>query len=111
MALAAGITRTQMSCLIAIEETGSFRAAARLLGIGDASLQRAARTLEQNLGGKLYKRTAASVKTTDVGKEFAKRLKNVSSQITAMVDVLRSLRAAKGKVRHHRRPAARSQRS
>ena len=87
-ALAAGITRTQMRCLIAIEETGSFRAAARMLGIGDASLQRAARTLEQNLGAKLYKRTGSSVKTTDAGKEFAKRLQNVNSQITAMVDVL-----------------------
>jgi DNA-binding transcriptional LysR family regulator len=88
LALAAGITRTQMRCLIAIEETGSFRAAARVLGIGDASLQRAARTLEQNLGAKLYKRTGSSVKTTDAGREFAKRLTNVSNQIAAMVDVL-----------------------
>jgi len=96
-ALAAGITRTQMRCLIAIEETGSFRAAARMLNIGEASLQRAARTLEQNLGGKLYKRTAMSVKTTDVGKEFAQRLRNVSSQITAMVDVLNSYNLPKEK--------------
>jgi DNA-binding transcriptional LysR family regulator len=96
-ALAAGITRTQMNCLVAIEETGSFRAAARLVGIGEASLQRAARTLEQNLGGKLYKRTASSVKTTDVGKEFAKRLKNVGTQIAAMVDVLNSYELPKEK--------------
>jgi len=86
--LASGITRTQMRYLIAIEETGSFRSAARTLGIGEASLQRAARTLEQNLGARLFKRTASSVKTTDAGREFAKRLKNVSSQIAAMVDVL-----------------------
>jgi DNA-binding transcriptional LysR family regulator len=88
LALAVGITRTQMRCLIAIEETGSFRAAARGLGIVDASLQRAARTLEQNLGAKLYRRTGSTVKTTAAGKEFARRLKNISSQITAMVDAL-----------------------
>jgi LysR family transcriptional regulator of gallate degradation len=86
--LAAGITRTQMRYLIAIEEAGSFRSAARTLGIGEASLQRAARTLEHNLGAKLFKRTASSVRTTDAGREFAKRLRNVSSQIAAMVDVL-----------------------
>lgn len=88
LALASGITRTQMRYLIAIEETGSFRAAARMLGIAEASLQRAARTLEQNLGGTLYRRTALGMKTTEAGKEFARRLRNVSSQIAAMVDVL-----------------------
>ncbi len=88
LALASGITRTQMRYLIAIEEAGSFRSAARMLGIAEASLQRAARTLEQNLGGKLYRRTALGMKTTDAGKEFARRLRNVRSQIAAMVDVL-----------------------
>jgi DNA-binding transcriptional LysR family regulator len=88
LALAGGITRTQMRYLIAIEECGSFRAAARMLGIAEASLQRAARMLEQNLGEKLYKRTALGVKTTDAGREFAGRLKSISGQIAAMVDAL-----------------------
>ena len=88
LALASGITRTQMRYLIAIEESGSFRAAARMLGIAEASLQRAARTLEQNLGGKLYRRTASGMKTTDAGKEFARRLRSIRGQIAAMVDVL-----------------------
>jgi DNA-binding transcriptional LysR family regulator len=88
MALAGGITRTQMRYLIAIEECGSFRAAARMLGIAEASLQRAARMLEQNLGQKLFRRTAWGVKTTDAGREFAGSLKNISNQIVAMVDTL-----------------------
>ncbi|RKP57842.1 LysR family transcriptional regulator [Pararobbsia silviterrae] len=88
LALAVGITRTQMRSLIAIEECGSFRAAARLLGITEASLQRAARTLEQNLGAQLYRRTALGVTTSDTGKEFARCLKSVVDQITAMVDAL-----------------------
>lgn len=88
LALASSITRTQMQYLIAIEECGSFRAAARMLSIAEASLQRAARTLEQNLGAKLFQRAASGVQTTEVGKEFAKRLKSINSQIVAMVDAL-----------------------
>jgi DNA-binding transcriptional LysR family regulator len=52
-------------------------------------LQRAARTLEQNLGGKLFQRTASGVQTTEAGKEFARRLDGVSRQIAAMVDALK----------------------
>ncbi|NKF24151.1 LysR family transcriptional regulator [Solimonas marina] len=95
LALAGGITRTQMRCLIAIEECGSFRAAARMLGITEASLQRAARTLEQNLGGELYRRSALGVQTTDVGKTFAQGLKRVMQQIAAMVDTLNAYEAPK----------------
>ncbi|WP_168991584.1 LysR family transcriptional regulator [Paraburkholderia sp. UYCP14C] len=88
LALASSITRTQMRCLIAIEECGSFRAAARMLGITEASLQRAARTLEQNLGGQLYRHTSAGINTTEVGSEFARRLKLVSSQIAALAETV-----------------------
>ncbi len=88
LALASSITRTQMRCLIAIEECGSFRAAARMLGITEASLQRAARTLEQNLGGQLYRHTSAGINTTDIGAEFARRLKLVSSQIAALAETV-----------------------
>lgn len=86
--LAGAITRTQMRCMIAIEECGSFRAAARMLGITDASLQRAARTLEQNLGARLFRHTATGVTTTDIGSEFARRLKTLSTQIAALVEAL-----------------------
>jgi len=86
--LAGGITRTQMRCLIAIAECGSFRAAARLLGITEASLQRAARTLEQNLGASLYRQSASGVTTTAVGQAFARQLLTISNQIAAMADAL-----------------------
>ncbi|WP_069263346.1 LysR family transcriptional regulator [Paraburkholderia nodosa] len=88
--LAGGITRTQMRCLIAIAECGSFRAAARLLGITEASLQRAARTLEQNLGAPLYRHSASGVTTTEVGQTFARQLQTISNQIAAMADALRA---------------------
>ncbi|WP_025597401.1 LysR family transcriptional regulator [Burkholderia sp. WSM2230] len=88
LALASGITRTQMRCLIAIEESGSFRAAARRLGITEASLQRAARTLEQNLGVTLYRHTPSGVVTNETGGPFAQRLKQVSNQIAALVEAV-----------------------
>ncbi|CAG9222627.1 Putative HTH-type transcriptional regulator GalR [Paraburkholderia tropica] len=86
--LVGGITRTQMRCLIAIAECGSFRAAARLLSITEASLQRAARTLEQNLGAPLYRHSASGVTTTEAGKTFARQLKTISNLIAAMTDAL-----------------------
>ncbi|GAB5101331.1 LysR family transcriptional regulator [Caballeronia sp. HLA56] len=88
LALASGITRTQMRCLIAIEECGSFRAAARKLGITEASLQRAARTLEHNLGVALYRHTPSGVMTAETGAAFAQRLKLVSNQIAALVEAV-----------------------
>ncbi len=86
--LVSGITRAQMRSLIAVEECGSFRAAARLLGVTDASLQRAARTLEQHLGCELYRRSASGVQATEVGRLFAQRLKIVHRQIAALVATL-----------------------
>ncbi|WP_027212642.1 LysR family transcriptional regulator [Burkholderia sp. WSM2232] len=88
LALASGITRTQMRCLIAIEESGSFRAAARRLGITEASLQRAARTLEQNLGVTLYRHTPSGVATNETGGPLARRLQQVSNQIAALVEAV-----------------------
>lgn len=88
LALATRITRTQMRCLIAIAECKSFRAAAHLLGITEASLQRAARTLEQNVGVDLYRYTASGITTTEVGEELAGRLKLVSGQIAALMDAV-----------------------
>lgn len=86
LALAARITRTQMRCLSAIAECQSFRGAARSLGITEASLQRAARTLEQNLGSPLYRHTASGVTTTELGEELAHRLKLISGQIAGLVE-------------------------
>jgi len=88
LTLASSITRTQMRCLIAIEESGSFRAAARRLDITEASLQRAARTLEQNLGVQLYRHTPSGVTTTETGRPLAQQLKLISNQISTLVEAI-----------------------
>lgn len=90
LALATRITRTQMRCLIAVAECKSFRAAARVLGITEASLQRAARALEHNLGGPLYRHTASGITTTEAGDELARRLKIVSGQIAALAEAVQA---------------------
>ncbi|HVV92711.1 MAG TPA: LysR family transcriptional regulator [Hyphomicrobiales bacterium] len=84
--VASAITRTQMRCLIAIAESRSFSEAARVIGIAEASLQRAARQLERNIGCQLYKSTVSGVTTTAIGSEFAKRMALVASQIEAARD-------------------------
>lgn len=58
-------------------------------GITEASLQRAARMLEENLGATIYRHTASGITTTDEGDAFAKRLKIVAGQIAALVDAVR----------------------
>ena len=89
-AVASRITRTQMRCLAAIAECHSFRGAARMLGITEALLQRAARALEENLGAPLYRHTAAGVTTTELGDELARRLKLVAGQIAALVEAVQA---------------------
>ena len=86
--LACRVTRTQMNCLMAIADSGSFSAAARAVGISDASLQRAARNLEDTLGAKLYKRSASGIGVTAAGAGFARRLAQVKAQIETMVDTV-----------------------
>lgn len=88
LAIAARITRSQIQALIAIHDCHSFRAAAANLNISDASLQRSARTLEANLGCALYRNTAAGIKTTEVGDELALRLRQITAQITALVEAI-----------------------
>ncbi len=90
VALAARITRTQMRSLIAIAECKSFRAAAHRLGITEASLQRAARSLEQNLDCQIFRQTASGITTTDTGEELARRLNIVAGQVAALLEAVQA---------------------
>ena len=61
------ITATQIRCLIAVSEHGSFDSAARSIGVSQPSLQRAARELERNLRRAIYYRGARGITTTEQG--------------------------------------------
>lgn len=95
LALACSITRAQVRCLLAMEGCGSFRAAARRLGITEASLQRAARTMEHALGAELYRRTATGVHPSALGRTFARQFRTVAQQIQALVITLNNYEAPK----------------
>lgn len=84
LVIASGITRAHARAVIAMAEAKSLNGAAALLSISEASLQRAARQLEQNVGCNLYKHTARGVATTAAGAELARRLSLINSQIEAL---------------------------
>ncbi|MDF7775299.1 LysR family transcriptional regulator [Sphingomonas sp. AOB5] len=79
--IAKRISKSQARSLIAIVETGSFAQAAQLLGLSQASLQRAARDLEGNLRKSLYYRTAAGVMVTPAGVEFGRKIRLATQEI------------------------------
>lgn len=84
--VATSITRTQMRCLVAISQAKSFAEAAKNIGISEASVQRAARQLERNIGSQLYKNTASGATTTAIGAELSKRMALIASRIEAAKD-------------------------
>ncbi len=96
-AIASRITRSQIQALIAIHECHSFRTAAAKLNISDSSLQRSARTLEAHLGCKLYKSTAAGIKTSHHGDALARCFNNTLAQINALMESVQQFKYPKEK--------------
>jgi DNA-binding transcriptional LysR family regulator len=99
LTIAAGITRVHARAVTAIAEASSLSAAAALLSISEASLQRAARQVEQNTGCQLFKYTACGFTPTLAGAELARRLSLINGQIEALAsDVERYKQPAEGRV-------------
>lgn len=84
------ITRAQVRALIAISKSQSQAQAASLLGISQASLHRAARDLECNVGATLYHRAATGVMTTDAGDLLASRLQLAGNEIDEICAEIRA---------------------
>lgn len=59
-----GITVTQLQALVAAIDAGGFGAAARLIGMTRATIQRAARGLEQRVGVPLFEATSHGLRPT-----------------------------------------------
>lgn len=68
------ITKAQILALIAIKESGSFIQAARHAGVSQPAIHRSARTLEENLGSKIFHVTAQGATTNERGSLLADRL-------------------------------------
>lgn len=72
--LAWKLREPQVRTLIAIWQNGSFRAAARQLGLAEPTLQRPAREIERLLRTTLYRRTVHGWEANASGVELARRL-------------------------------------
>jgi LysR family transcriptional regulator of gallate degradation len=95
----AKLASAQVRSLLSIWRAGSFRAAARALGIAEPSLQRPARDLEQIVGAPLYRRSAVGLTVNETGAELARRLalaigeiRSGSEEIGAVTQMRASLR-------------------
>ena len=93
--IASRVTRSQLRSLAAIVENGSFAQAARALDVTQASLQRAARNLEQNLRTPLYAQTAFGIVATRAAAEFARKVKLALRELDSAME---ELEAAKGNI-------------
>lgn len=81
-------------------EAGSFRAAARTLGVQQSAISRRIRDLEDEIGAALFVRSHAGVKLTDAGRRFVCRTQIALDQIgSATKDVGLMGRAENGVVR------------
>ena len=65
----------ELTLLVAIIETGSFSAAARLTNFSPASATRALMAFEERLGIKLIERTTRKISPTEAGRRLAKHAK------------------------------------
>ncbi len=90
------ITRPQIRGLSAIADGRSFADAARKIGISQASLHRAARELERNLGKPLFHNTASGVITTRGGAELARRLSLAMREIEWGVEEIQAAAGVRG---------------
>ncbi len=75
------LSRSQVRSLIVIIEQGTFAQAAAKLALTPASLQRAARDLENNLRKTIFYRSAAGILVTPEGIEFARRVRLALQEI------------------------------
>ena len=75
------LSRSQVRSLIAVVESGSLAKAAEDLQLTQASLQRAVRHLEGNLGRTIFHRTSNGVVVTPDGVNLARKLKLASQEI------------------------------
>jgi DNA-binding transcriptional LysR family regulator len=71
---------------VAVARAGSFRAAARTLGLSPSAVSHAVSGLEARLGVRLFNRTTRSVAPTEAGRRFFERLAPAFDEIRGALD-------------------------
>ncbi|MCX8997088.1 LysR family transcriptional regulator [Rhizobiaceae bacterium BDR2-2] len=75
------VTSVQISALIAIDEHGSYSAAAAALGVSQPALNRHARDIETILRRTLFSRTPRGKATTRIGRALARELRLAMKEV------------------------------
>jgi DNA-binding transcriptional LysR family regulator len=75
--LPAGLLSQTFHNVLVVAETGSFSAAARLIGVRQSTVSRQVRELEDSVGVSLFERHGAGTRPTDAGRQFLARLSQV----------------------------------
>lgn len=76
----------------AVAETGSLRAAGRLLGITQPAISRSIRDIENDLGAPLFERHVNGVRLTPIGHAFLKRAEVIQSEMRRARDEVDQLK-------------------
>lgn len=79
-----------LEAVVAIGRAGSFRAAARELGMSPTALSSTIGKLEATLGIRLFNRTTRSVSLSDAGRLFVERVDPALRDIQGAMDAVRS---------------------
>jgi DNA-binding transcriptional LysR family regulator len=93
------LATAQVRGLLAIWRAGSFRDAARDLGIAAPSLQRPARDIEQIVGVPLYRRSALGLTVNETGAELARRLALAVGEIRSGAEEIGAASEARASLR------------
>lgn len=75
----------QMRHVLALAEHGSFARAATVVGLSQSALSRSIQSVEREVGGQLFVRTASGVEPTDSGHVFIARIRQIV-QLTEDLD-------------------------
>ena len=79
-----GLDLTSLSNAVVVSEQGSFRLAARFLGVSTSLISRRVRALEDSLGVSLFHRTRQGVQPTTAGIRVLKRARSILSDIGSL---------------------------
>ena len=80
------LTPDALSLLLAIEETGSFAAAARQRGLVPSALTYRIRQIEDALDVLLFDRSSRQAKPTEAGKELLREAKRLLQDVDALAN-------------------------
>lgn len=88
--LIASVSIDDIQSFLTVAATGSFRKAASTAGLGQSSLSRRVRRLEDELGVSLFERRSTGARLTNAGRCFSARIRVVVDDLNGAIEAARS---------------------